>query len=54
VNLQLAAVCQLLARGVAATNIEVIRVCTFLDRNATNQQQIWNGYRRDDWGCASN
>ena len=54
VDLQLAAVCQLLARGIAPTNIEVIRACTYLDTDTTTQQKIWNSYRRDGGGCASN
>ncbi len=54
VDLQVAAACQLLASGIPPTNIEVIRACTFLDTDRHDQQKIWNSYRRDGAGCASN
>jgi YfiH family protein len=54
VDLQLAAVCQLLAQGIAPEAIEVIRACTFLDIDTVTGENIWNSYRRDGRGCNSN
>ena len=53
VDLQLGAVCQLLMRGISPQKIEVVRACTFLDTDAENHH-LWNSYRREGAGCASN
>ena len=52
VDLQVAAVLQLILAGANPSNIEVIQACTFSDMK--NGEYLWNSYRRDRNYVSSN